>query len=63
MKITSEYNAFGQLHSYCVARKGIGSYFCQGQCIYNQGTEHNKEKNTFTVECANPKQKPQKVKP
>jgi len=63
MKITSEQNPSGFLLKKCVARKGIGSYFCQSQCIYNGGTEYDQEKHTITVECSNPKQKPKKVKP
>ena len=59
MKIVSDQDVFGRMEKKCVARKGIGSYFCQGQCIYNNGTEYDHEKHAITVDCLNPKQKAQ----
>lgn len=56
--VTSQYTAAMYLMTKCVARKGIGSYFCIGECIYNRGTTRDDENWTFTVKCANPKQKP-----
>ena len=58
VKITSEFSAFGYIKTKCAARKGIGSYFCQGECIYNNGTEYDHTKSIITVDCSNPKQKP-----